>query len=105
MKIYVALLALIFTTFTAFAGVNINTATKADLEKLPGVGATTADAIIAARPYKTVDDLKKVKGIGEVKFKTLKPMLETDLLATTDSGATLPTSMSDAKGMTDASNM
>lgn len=52
--------------------VNINTADKTTLEKLPGVGAATADRIIAARPFKSVEDLKNVKGIGTTKFESLK---------------------------------
>jgi competence protein ComEA len=55
--------------------VNLNTADKAALESLPGVGSATADAIIAARPFKTVDDLKNVKGIGDAKFEKLKGLV------------------------------
>ena len=36
---------------------NLNTATEADLETLPGVGATEAQKIIANRPYNSSDDL------------------------------------------------
>jgi competence protein ComEA len=60
---------------TAAGLVNLNTASKAALEKLPGVGAATADNIIAARPFKTVEDLKNVKGIGEAKFDKLKSLV------------------------------
>lgn len=53
--------------------VDLNGADAKTLEALPGVGAATAKAIIAARPFKGVDDLKKVKGIGDgVKFAALK---------------------------------
>jgi competence protein ComEA len=45
--------------------VNLNTASKADLAKLPGIGPVRADAIIKGRPYAEVTDLKKVKGIGD----------------------------------------
>ncbi len=55
--------------------VNLNTADKAALESLPGVGAATADNIIAARPFKTVEDLKNVKGIGDAKFAKLKGLV------------------------------
>lgn len=52
--------------------VNLNTASAAQLEGLPGVGPDLAKAIIAARPFKSIDELKKVKGIGRSKFKKLK---------------------------------
>jgi len=52
--------------------VDLNTADEKSLEGLPGVGPATAKAIIAARPFKSVDDLKKVKGIGDAKYATLK---------------------------------
>lgn len=56
------------------AAVNVNTALKADLQKIPGVGAKMADAIIAARPFKDETDLvKRVKGIGKKNIVTLRP--------------------------------
>ncbi|MBS4100994.1 ComEA family DNA-binding protein [Tsukamurella paurometabola] len=62
----------------AAGAVNINTASAAELDRLPGVGAATAAAIIAYRdkngPFRTVDDLAKVSGIGEAKLAKIKPM-------------------------------
>jgi len=52
--------------------VDINTATKDELTTLCGVGPAIADRIIAGRPYRTVDDLLKVKGIGTKKLQTIK---------------------------------
>jgi competence protein ComEA len=52
--------------------VDLNTATKAELETLPGVGPATANEIIAARPFKGVSDLKNVKGIGDARFAELR---------------------------------
>ena len=56
--------------------VNINTANAALLDTLPGVGASTAQAIIDDRaqngPFASVEDLMRVSGIGEKKFAKLK---------------------------------
>ena len=59
-------------TPAATGPVDLNTATDAQLEKLPGVGPATAKAIVAARPFNSVDDLAKVKGIGPAKMAALK---------------------------------
>lgn len=56
--------------------VNINTAKADELARLPGVGAKTAAEIVTYREknglFKNPEDLKKVKGIGEKKYGTLK---------------------------------
>ena len=60
---------------TAALMVNINTATEEELKSLPGIGEVTAKAIINYRkdtPFKTIDDIKNVTGIGESKFKQIK---------------------------------
>lgn len=59
----------------AGAKIDINTADAATLQTLPGVGPATAQAIIAARPFSSVDDLEKVSGIGAAKLTDLKPMV------------------------------
>ncbi len=55
--------------------VNINTATEAELDVLPGVGPSTAEAIVADREenglFSTIEDLMRVSGIGEKKFEKL----------------------------------
>src|SRR5512135_3123807 len=55
--------------------VDLNTADPRTLESLPGVGPKTAQEIIKGRPYKTVDDLSKVKGISKGKMDALKGMV------------------------------
>ncbi|MCX6556254.1 MAG: helix-hairpin-helix domain-containing protein [Candidatus Aminicenantes bacterium] len=55
--------------------VNLNTADEAAIENLPGIGSTLAENIIAARPFKNVDDLKNVKGIGQATFDKLKDLV------------------------------
>lgn len=56
--------------------VNINTADEATLDSLPGVGPSTAQAIIEDREangaFASIDDLMRVSGIGEKKFEKLK---------------------------------
>lgn len=59
--------------------VNLNTATQAQLEALPGVGPKAAQRILEYRkqngPFKKAEDLMNVKGFGEKTFLKLKPML------------------------------
>jgi competence protein ComEA len=61
------------------APLNINTATAAQFEALPGIGARTAQAIVDHRQksggFKKIEDLMTVKGIGEKSFLKLKPMI------------------------------
>jgi competence protein ComEC len=51
--------------------VDINTATMKELVALPGIGKKTAQNIINGRPYKSVNDLEKVQGIGKNRLKTI----------------------------------
>jgi competence protein ComEA len=55
--------------------VNINTATKEQLEALPEIGPVKAQAIIDGRPYKKADDVMKVKGIKEGTFNKIKDVI------------------------------
>jgi competence protein ComEA len=54
--------------------INVNAASPEELQRLPGIGAVTAQKIVDARaaaPFKSADDLRRVKGIGP---KTLEGM-------------------------------
>ena len=59
--------------------ININTATITDLQKLPGIGAATATRIVEYRqkngPFKKVEDLLNVRGIGEKTFDRIRARL------------------------------
>lgn len=56
--------------------ININTASVEELTKLDGVGEATAEKIVAERtkngPFSSVEDIKRVSGIGDKKFEALK---------------------------------
>lgn len=59
--------------------VNVNTASLAELEALPGVGPRAAQRIVEYRTkngaFKKIEELMKVQGIGERSFLRLKPLV------------------------------
>lgn len=60
--------------------VNINTASKSELETLPGIGDVTSQKIIDYREttkFETVEDIKDVSGIGDKKFEAIQSMITT----------------------------
>lgn len=77
-----ALLAVLLTVWAIAAwAINVNTATAEQLsEALDGVGPAKAEAIVAYReqngPYKALQDLAQVKGIGSVTLEKNKEKLE-----------------------------
>jgi competence protein ComEA len=52
---------------------DINRASAGELMQLPGVGPTLSARIVAARPFASVDDLRRVKGIGPKTLEGLRP--------------------------------
>jgi comEA protein len=59
--------------------ININTADNAQLESLPGIGPQTAKGITEYRQahggFKSVEELKQVKGIGDKKYDAIKDLV------------------------------
>ena len=64
---------------TMASPVNLNTATVAQLESLPGIGARTAERIVEYRQkngsFKKIEELMNVQGVGEKSFLKLKPLI------------------------------
>lgn len=70
----------LFMTFV-FGAVNINTADKKELMTIDGIGAKKADAIIEYRSktkFNSIDDIKKVNGIGDKLFDKIKKDISVD---------------------------
>ncbi|HEX2390163.1 MAG TPA: helix-hairpin-helix domain-containing protein [Casimicrobiaceae bacterium] len=76
MSRWIITVALAFASQLAVAAVNLNTATKDELVALSGIGPARAQSILDYRSqhggFKSVDELKDVKGIGARRFEKLK---------------------------------
>lgn len=59
--------------------VNINTATSEELQQVPGIGPATAQKILQMRksygPFKSVDDLLAIRGLGEKRLDKMRKYL------------------------------
>lgn len=87
-KVALLFAALLAYTGLAFAVVNINSATQEQLATLDGIGPVKAQAIIDYRkkngPFKKIEDIKKVDGIGDATYNNIKKDL---VLSGTTTGA------------------
>ncbi|MCG2709410.1 MAG: helix-hairpin-helix domain-containing protein [Thermodesulfovibrionales bacterium] len=72
---------LLIVPFIVYGGekIDINNATVEELMKLPGIGTITAERIVKYREanggFKSIEELKKVKGIGNAKLDKIKDMV------------------------------
>ena len=74
-----ALLSVVFAAQAWAAGIDLNTADSSALESLPGIGPSKAAAIIQYRtdngPFKTVDELDNVSGIGPSTLTSVRDLV------------------------------
>ena len=61
---------------TPLGKIDINTATEKELTTVPGIGHVMAARIIAARPFRSADDLKRISGIGDKKYTLIRPYFQ-----------------------------
>ncbi len=61
---------------TPLGRIEVNTATEKELTTVPGIGHVMAARIIAARPFRSADDLKRVSGIGDKKYAQIRPYFQ-----------------------------
>jgi competence protein ComEA len=57
------------------APVHLNHAGADELTRLPGVGSALAARIVAARPFASVEDLRRVRGLGGARLDRLRPLV------------------------------
>jgi competence protein ComEA len=100
MKRFIIALAALLFCGSSIAAINLNTATKDELVALPGIGPAKAQAIVDYRnqhgPFRSVDEIRKVKGIGEKLFISIKPELSIG------AASRAPSAQTQAKGDTKA---
>lgn len=96
-------LAIAFSAAPIFAAegqVNVNTATVAELDRLPGVGPSLAARIVEHREkngaFKQAEDLMLVRGIGEKSFAKMKPYVSTSGATTLVEDVRIPRAKKDS---------
>jgi competence protein ComEA len=86
----------------AHSAVNLNTASRDELVTVPGIGPAKAQAIVEHRkthgPFKSVDDLKQVKGFRDKLVERLRP--ELTVASAPAKGASKGDASGDAKAKT-----
>jgi competence protein ComEA len=101
MKRFLLLVVGLIFSGLALAAVNINTATKEELEALNGIGPVKAQAIIDYRkangPFKSIDDVKNVKGVGDATFDKIRGDLSLGGATKLPAGAAAPAKAEPAK--------
>ncbi|AEH44595.1 competence protein ComEA helix-hairpin-helix repeat protein [Thermodesulfatator indicus DSM 15286] len=79
-SLWLGILFSVFLVVSAWAGsINLNVAGQEELANLPGVGPKIAAAIVEYRekygPFKSVDELLEIKGIGPKKLEKIRPLV------------------------------
>lgn len=81
-RLILAFSILLFFVSTAFAALNINTATQEEFQALTGIGPVTAEAIIEHReqngPFTSIEELVQVRGIGAKTLEILRDSVTVD---------------------------
>jgi competence protein ComEA len=77
--LFIALLFAFTLSPVSWAAVDVNAASQSELETLPGIGPSKANAIIDFRstngPFKNLDDLDRVPGIGPATLSNIGPLV------------------------------
>ncbi|MCB1232906.1 MAG: helix-hairpin-helix domain-containing protein [Verrucomicrobiae bacterium] len=68
----IAVGAILIKNKIASGPIDLNSAPASKLESLPGIGPETARAIVKGRPYETIEELDKVRGIGPATIEKLR---------------------------------
>jgi competence protein ComEA len=80
-RFILSLLAALFLSGYLWSAIDINTATKQELETLKGIGPIKAQAIIEHRskhgPFRNINEITQVQGVGEITFGNIKNQITT----------------------------